>query len=207
MCFYFSSGRKLFKFHVPEYETIVFGGKIGELRLVKQEISIDKSEIFPLNTLKHYLISNDIIACTFRGKEDIHIIQALIKLGFDFIATYNSIEVDEKSFKKINISTNLEVSKAELNEFEEILNDNQTETHFQVEQIHYPGELYKEACKHRTNRYSPFGSVVSRTSVKFAWAGISFGEIRDLNRHRTGTKYCPLLPIGFYGSTDQFPKI
>ena len=91
-------------------------------------------------------------------------------------------------------------------EFEEILNDNQTETHFQVEQIHYPGEPYKEACKHRTNRYSPFGSVVSRTSVKFAWSGISFGEIRDLNRHRTGTKYCPLLPIGFYGSTDQFPK-
>ena len=91
-------------------------------------------------------------------------------------------------------------------EFEEILNDNQTETHFQVEQIHYPGELYQEACKHRTNRYSPFGSVVSRTSVKFAWSGISFGEIRDLNRHRTGTKYCPLLPIGFYGSTDQFPK-
>lgn len=120
-CEKINSINQTFKFHIPDYETKVFGGKIGELRLVKPEISIDKSEIFPLNTLKHYLISNDIIACTFRGKEDIHIVQALIKLGFDFIATYNSIEVEEKSFKKIKISTNLEVSKAEPNEFEEII--------------------------------------------------------------------------------------
>jgi thymidylate synthase ThyX len=91
-------------------------------------------------------------------------------------------------------------------EHEEILNDNQAETHFKVENLSYPEELYREACRHRTNRYSPFGSVVSRTFVKFAWSGISFGEIRDLNRHRTGTKYCPLLPIGFYGSTDQIPS-
>lgn len=89
---------------------------------------------------------------------------------------------------------------------EQILSDNQTDTHFWAESIYYPGELYKAACQHRTNRYSPFGCVVSRTSVKFAWSGISFGEIRDLNRHRTGTKYCPLLPIGFYGSTDQIPN-
>ena len=87
-----------------------------------------------------------------------------------------------------------------------ILNDNQTETHFWAEDMNCSKEVYKTACQHRTNRYSPFGSVVSRTTVKFAWYGISFGEIRDLNRHRTGTKYCPLLPIGFYGSTDQIPK-
>ena len=91
-------------------------------------------------------------------------------------------------------------------EFDSILNDNETKTFFQAEETYYRGGLYKEACKHRTNRYSTFGSVVSRTSVKFAWAGISFGEIRDLNRHRTGTKYCPLLPIGFYGASDQIPN-
>jgi len=91
-------------------------------------------------------------------------------------------------------------------QFDEILNDNQTLTYLWVENNHFPHELYKPACQHRTNRYSPFGSIVSRTSVKFAWSGISFGEIRDLNRHRTGTKYCPLVPIGFYGSTDQIPN-
>ena len=87
-----------------------------------------------------------------------------------------------------------------------VLNDNLTDTYLWTENIAYSSENFQDACKHRTNRYSPFGNVISRTSVKFAWNGISFGEIRDLNRHRTGTKYCPLIPVGFYGSTDQFPK-
>lgn len=30
-------------------------------------------------------------------------------------------------------------------------------------------------------------------------------EIRDLNRHRTGNKHCPLVPQGFYGALDQLP--
>jgi len=30
-------------------------------------------------------------------------------------------------------------------------------------------------------------------------------EIRDLNRHRTGTKYCPQVPRGFYCALDQLP--
>lgn len=90
--------------------------------------------------------------------------------------------------------------------YDEILDNNLTDTCLWVEDLITPGTFYNKACKHRTNRYSPFGSIIARTSVKFAWVGISFGEIRDLNRHRTGTKYCPLLPIGFYGSTDQLPK-
>ena len=88
-----------------------------------------------------------------------------------------------------------------------ILKDNLTETHFWSEKLIVQEQNMIDACKYRTNRYSPFGNVISRTAVKFAWNGISFGEIRDLNRHRTGTKYCPLIPLGFYGSTDQFPKV
>jgi hypothetical protein len=34
---------------------------------------------------------------------------------------------------------------------------------------------------------------------------MGFAEIRDLNRHRTGTKYCPLVPRGFYFALDQVP--
>lgn len=90
--------------------------------------------------------------------------------------------------------------------FEDILNDNVTQTHFWSEDI-FHGILVKDACNLRSNRYSPFGNVISRISVKFGWNGISFGEIRDLNRHRTGTKYCSLIPVGFYGSTDQIPDI
>jgi len=83
------------------------------------------------------------------------------------------------------------------------LGENETHSYFDVEDLQYPPGLMASACEFRSNRYSPFGSIVSRTSVKFSWEGISFGEIRDLNRHRTGTKYCPLLPLGFYGATDQ----
>jgi thymidylate synthase ThyX len=88
-------------------------------------------------------------------------------------------------------------------DYSDVLPDNHTDTFFDAEDLMYHSSVFKDSCEIRTNRYSPFGSPIARMSVKFAWQGISFGEIRDLNRHRTGTKYCPLLPIGFYGATDQ----
>ena len=91
-------------------------------------------------------------------------------------------------------------------DYSDIMPDNQTQTFFDAEDLMYESVVFTDSCRFRTNRYSPFGSPIARMSVKFAWQGISFGEIRDLNRHRTGTKYCPLLPLGFYGSTDQLPN-
>lgn len=66
-------------------------------------------------------------------------------------------------------------------------------------------DISSEDLKFRANRYSPFAGYLSRLSVKFTWGDMSFGEIRDLNRHRTGTKYCTMIPVGFYGATDQLP--
>ena len=63
--------------------------------------------------------------------------------------------------------------------------------------------LMSESMSHRTNRYSPFGEYANMTSVKFGWKGITFGDIRDLNRHRTGNKTINLCPLGFYGAIDQ----
>jgi len=60
--------------------------------------------------------------------------------------------------------------------------------------------------KYHTNRYAPVGTSLQRTSVRFGWSQIAFGEIRDLNRHRTGTKYCPQIPMGFYFAADQLPQ-
>jgi len=54
-----------------------------------------------------------------------------------------------------------------------------------------------------SNRYAPVGSGLQRASVRFGWSAVGFAEIRDLNRHRTGTKYCPLAPVGFYFALDQ----
>ncbi len=56
------------------------------------------------------------------------------------------------------------------------------------------------------NRYAMTGSAASRTAVRFAWSAMTIAEIRDLNRHRTGQKYCPLIPQGFYCAEEQLPK-
>lgn len=53
------------------------------------------------------------------------------------------------------------------------------------------------------NRYAWIGESLKRTAVRFGWDAVALAEIRDLNRHRTGTKYCPLVPVGFYAALDQ----
>ncbi len=56
------------------------------------------------------------------------------------------------------------------------------------------------------NRYSWLGTSLKRTLVRFGWDGVAFADIRDLNRHRTGTKHCPLVPKGFYYAADDLPS-
>ena len=58
---------------------------------------------------------------------------------------------------------------------------------------------------HHENRYAYQGQTLQRTAVRFGWEAAAWAEIRDLNRHRTGTKYCPLVPVGFYHATDELP--
>lgn len=55
-----------------------------------------------------------------------------------------------------------------------------------------------EALKHRANRYGYCGSAIRRTRVSFAWNNMAVAELRDLNRHRTGHRYTPLIQAGFY---------
>jgi thymidylate synthase ThyX len=56
------------------------------------------------------------------------------------------------------------------------------------------------------NRYGFVGDALRRTAVRFGWEAVTMAELRDLNRHRTGTKYCPMLPLGFYCALDQVPE-
>jgi thymidylate synthase ThyX len=60
--------------------------------------------------------------------------------------------------------------------------------------------------QHHAHRYAYFGETIKRTSVRFGWDSVAFAEIRDLNRHRTGTKFCPPIPIGFYSAEDEAPQ-
>jgi thymidylate synthase ThyX len=66
-------------------------------------------------------------------------------------------------------------------------------------------DSFAAALEHHDNRYAWIGQTLRRTMVRFGWNAITFAEIRDLNRHRTGTKHCPFIPVGFYAALDQLP--
>lgn len=68
------------------------------------------------------------------------------------------------------------------------------------------GEAFARDLTHHENRYAYIGQTLRRTSVRFGWQAVAWAEIRDLNRHRTGTKYCPLVPVGFYHAEDELPS-
>ena len=68
------------------------------------------------------------------------------------------------------------------------------------------GRGFADALGHHDNRYAWIGAPLRRTAVRFAWEAVAFGDIRDLNRHRTGTKMCPPRPLGFYAAADQLPS-
>ncbi|HUJ45174.1 MAG TPA: FAD-dependent thymidylate synthase [Opitutaceae bacterium] len=55
-----------------------------------------------------------------------------------------------------------------------------------------------EALRHRVNRYGRAGAAIRRMRVTFAWNNLALAELRDLNRHRTGHRYTPLIQAGFY---------
>lgn len=64
------------------------------------------------------------------------------------------------------------------------------------------------AFEGKANRYSVVGERVRRMFVRFAWNNISIAELRDLNRHRTGSRFTPLYPVGFYLPSEvQHPEV
>jgi thymidylate synthase ThyX len=64
-----------------------------------------------------------------------------------------------------------------------------------------------EDLAYHDNRYAYIGDGLRMTPVRFWWKRVSFAEIRDLNRHRTGEKFCSLIPIGFYGAQEQVEEL
>ena len=55
-----------------------------------------------------------------------------------------------------------------------------------------------ESLRHRGNRYGLQGTATRRMRVTFAWNNLAIAELRDLNRHRTGNRFTPLIQAGFY---------
>lgn len=75
--------------------------------------------------------------------------------------------------------------------------------------IHVPsgvdGSALAEDLEFHENRYAWMGPALQRTAVRFSWEAVALAELRDLNRHRTGSKYCPMRPVGFYSALDELP--
>lgn len=69
-----------------------------------------------------------------------------------------------------------------------------------------PQVSFTDDLEFHDNRYAWLGPQLRRTMVRFRWDAVAFAELRDLNRHRTGTKYCPFQPVGFYAALDQLPE-
>jgi thymidylate synthase ThyX len=61
-----------------------------------------------------------------------------------------------------------------------------------------PLQRVSDAFNGKINRYSAMGSAVRRILVRAAWNNMAIAELRDLNRHRTGFRFSPLAPVGFY---------
>ena len=62
----FRAGKYYFSINVPDYETPVFGYKVGELRNENFREG-EKFEIVSLKALQQFLKESDIQICTFRG--------------------------------------------------------------------------------------------------------------------------------------------
>ena len=113
----------IYQLNIPEYEVPVFGYKIGELKLKEGDgnHSGGSQEVLSLLGIKDYLKKNGVLACTYRGKENIDTVRFLNDLGFKFVGTYNDCCCHRNEFKEINIRSTLEVRVASINELEEIL--------------------------------------------------------------------------------------
>jgi hypothetical protein len=61
-----------------------------------------------------------------------------------------------------------------------------------------PTQTLAQSVEGKTNRYSIAGEHLRRIPVRAAWNNIAIAELRDLNRHRTGYRFTPLVPVGFY---------
>ncbi|MBN8690626.1 MAG: FAD-dependent thymidylate synthase [Armatimonadetes bacterium] len=88
--------------------------------------------------------------------------------------------------------------------------DPQATSRAEVQLLPPPGatdDLLSNSFRHHSHRYAYIAEPLRSTLIRFGWEAVSIAEIRDLNRHRTGTKYCPAVPIGFYLAQDEAQRL
>ena len=69
--------------------------------------------------------------------------------------------------------------------------------------LHPDEDSLLSAMETHRNRYAPFGTDITTQPVAWEWDGIAIAELRDVNRHRSGTRYLDLVPRGFHDARDE----
>jgi ribosomal protein S18 acetylase RimI-like enzyme len=108
-----------FELTSPDYETPIFGGKLGELRSIGAD-KVYNSDFLLTEDLCGYLWDNDYLACTFRGAEDIKLIRYLNDIGFLFVGTYGVIHCSSSDFTPLKVRDDLVMAKASEMDYDEM---------------------------------------------------------------------------------------
>jgi len=67
---------------------------------------------------------------------------------------------------------------------------------------------WSDTFAEKLNRYSIVGDNAKRMTVRAAWNNMTVAELRDLNRHRSGFRFSPLVPTGFHLEKEiEHPEI
>lgn len=69
--------------------------------------------------------------------------------------------------------------------------------------VNAPRHLDERPRLRRLNRYDQFDAGVRIAPVNYQWQGVALAEMRDMNRHRPGSRVISWRPVGFYGADDQ----
>jgi ribosomal protein S18 acetylase RimI-like enzyme len=113
----FKHNNYYFNLSIPVYELPVFGFNVGELRLIENI----ENKSFLFSDFKAHLKEQEIKICTFRGKENIHIIRLLESIGFKFVSTYNIVECYKKEFAEIETNNKVKICLANTSDFDKTL--------------------------------------------------------------------------------------
>lgn len=144
---FFHHNQWMFKLTTPEYETEIFGGKMGELRLIKTLDKLKEGDIsLSMSFFPDFMLQRGILACTFRGQENTNLVQYLNGIGFKFIGTFMSMKCENlcqdylKPFKAPNNYSWEEASEKDYNRILEIESKVFDYSSFQIDK-RFPNEI------------------------------------------------------------------
>ncbi|MBT7790862.1 MAG: hypothetical protein HN757_18545, partial [Calditrichaeota bacterium] len=167
---YFQDNLQIYKLKIPEYETPVFGHKVGELRIVdKDDRVIPAGDIRALKHLESLMFKEDMKFCTFRGDEELNVVRSLQDAGFVFVSSYADVMCNRADFRGLEVVREFGFSQAAREDFTEILDVEYKVfdySSFQVDPNIDPEKAKQRNCKRVESSFNKSGHVIYCLRVK-----------------------------------------